>query len=84
MHALKAVFPTGVWKKITATAADEMYHLINVMSAGQQSKDSILVDQVAKKIERLASSFGAAQVILAAADFDVVALRQAVSNWTMA
>ena len=84
VDALKAVFPPGVWKKITATATDEMYHLINVMKAGQEAKDFIMVSQVAKKLERLASSFGAAQVISAAAALDVVALRQAVSNWTMA
>ncbi len=84
VDALKAVFPAGVWKKIKASAADEMHHLINVMNAGQEAKDVIMVAHVAKKLERLASSFGAAQVIACAAAQNLVALRQAVSNWTTA
>ncbi len=82
--ALKAVLPPGVWKKITNAAAEEMYHLINAMSAAQQARDLILVSQVAQKLERLASSFGAVQVSTGAAAQNVAALRQAVSNWTMA
>ena len=84
VDALKTTLPASLWKKITANAADEMYHLINVMSAGQEAKDSAMVAQVAQKLERLASSFGAAQVISCVAAQDVSALRQAVLNWTAA
>ena len=84
VDALKATLPASLWTKITANAADEMYHLINVMSAGQEAKDSAMVAQVAIKLERLAASFGAAEVISCVAALDVSALRQAVSNWAMA
>ena len=84
VDALKAALPASLWTKITANAADEMYHLINVMSAAQEAKESEMVAQVTKKLERLASSFGAVQVILCIAAQDVCALRQAVSNWATA
>ena len=84
VSVLKEAFPVAVWKKITAAAADEMHHLINVMSAGQEAKDSSMVEVVGKKLERLASSFGATQVIAGVAAQNVVTLRQAVLNWTTA
>ena len=84
VSALRDAFPAAVWKKIASSAADEMYHLINVMSAGQEAKDSGMVATVGKKLERLASSFGAVQVIDCAASQNIVAMRQAVSNWMAA
>ena len=84
VDALRATLPASLWMKIIANAADEMYHLINVMSAGQEAQDSAMVGQVAKKLELLAASFGAARVISCVAGQDVSSLRQAVSNWAMA
>ncbi len=81
--ALKQALPPSVWKKICATAADEMYHLINVLGAARDSRDEAFSNQVSKKLHQLATSFGASQVAALSAEFDVQALRQAVSNWMM-
>ena len=84
VDALKTILPASLWAKITVNAADEMYHLINVLSAAQEAQDSAMAAQVATKLERLAASFGAVQVISCVAGQDVSALRQSVSSWAMA
>jgi CheY-like chemotaxis protein len=81
--ALKQALPPAVWKKICATAADEMYHLINVLGAARDAEDHGFSAQAAKKLHQLAASFGAAQVAEMSSGSDVQVLRQAVSNWTM-
>jgi len=84
VSALKFTLPDGVWKRISATAAEEMQHLINVMGAATEAGDAALQVDIRRKLAQLALSFGAAAVARLADNADQQALRRAVSNWTMA
>jgi CheY-like chemotaxis protein len=81
--ALKASLPSGMWKRLSNTAAQDMHHLVNVLGAAKQCNDNLLHDEVAKRLGEMAQSFGAHQVAKLARTGEITVLRKEVANWAM-
>ena len=84
VRALKESLPSGVWKRISVAAADEMFHLVNVLAAARDASDKAAAQLVSQKLIQIASSFGAIAVAELTLSGDVGALRRAVNNWVSA
>lgn len=83
VSALKAALPSGLWKRLSTTAAADMNHLVNVLGAAKQCNDNHLHDEAAKKLGEMALSFGAHQVAKLARTGEIAILRREVANWAM-
>jgi CheY-like chemotaxis protein len=84
VRALKHNLPSGVWKRISVAAADEMFHLINVLAATCDASDQAALQLVSRKLVQIASSFGAIAVAELTLSGDISALRRAVNSWVSA
>ncbi len=60
--ALRGALSVGSWKRLAATAAEEMRQLTLTMSAGFEAADSELINQCAHALKGLALNFGANNV----------------------
>ena len=82
LGALKHSLPAGAWKRISQAAGLEMSHLINAMAAARESGENELQIAVGKKLEQMASSFGAENVAALAFTDDLRQLRDALASWS--
>ncbi|MBG1232785.1 response regulator [Aestuariivirga litoralis] len=83
LNALKTSLPSGLWRRLSATAAQDMHHLVNVLGAAQQTNDKDLCAEAARKLIQMATTFGAAKVAELARNAEVAVLRREVTNWAM-
>jgi CheY-like chemotaxis protein len=62
VKALRGALSVGSWKRLSATAAEEMRQLTLTMAAGFQAVDSELINHCAHALKGLALNFGANRV----------------------
>jgi CheY-like chemotaxis protein len=89
--ALRGALSVGSWKRLAATAAEEMRQLTLTMAAGFEAADSELINHCAHALKGLALNFGAnrvanlAKTINAAQETKVLTLMLAeISAWEKA
>jgi CheY-like chemotaxis protein len=89
--ALRGALSVGSWKRLAATAAEEMRQLTLTMAAGFEAADAELINHCAHALKGLASNFGAnrvsnlAQNICKAHEVKVLAVMLAeISAWEKA